>query len=1499
MPTEEKKKRDAKKLHLLAEFAKNNNLLDASVVDYLIADHARKNPAIGPMGPEGKGIMGPPGPEGRQGPPGPQGKTIVGPPGPKGDTVKGPPGPEGRSTVGPRGPEGPASNVPGPMGPPGPQGSPDTPKEIVAKINEAPDHSIDARKIKNLPVMHHETRLPTISFFSRTPDSQSNRNFVLKGDITSSGLTMSSGKVLGRVSAGTGAIEEIPIVGSGAVALVVVLDTSAINGTIAAANSALIQAALNSKGVVRLVGIGSAAVTGTHTVYNHTEIQIEAGLTLQQQTAVPTFVNANWQSNRKAVSGTAISAVGATKDNYIDITWTVASGHGFIADDTVLMKGDTTRRFNGLYRVERVTSTTVVVSIPGYSVAPSGPSGTINIWKADRDIAITGGGIVDCNMQLGSALNNMGCIFNKVRGLKISVPFINSRKYGVYFSNAQDVDIGGYLSEYQNSSCAVQGVGPVWDALFHDAVGRSTDDSFAYVASNAGYTPYDLVDADATKNSDGDLLGIKFQRITFRSCPTRMIQVAGAQGYIVDELEVEDCKDLSGIAKPWMSINGVTQTTTSADTITFGTIRVKNCSAVLAHNSHFFIQYVDGGGGGVNSLATMNIDHLIVDGFTDLGPQYGSVHTGNFMLLGQPGTIKKVSLRNIAWKPDFTGGGVADNYMALVRIDGAAVQRLEIDGVALDPQTSTYTKAPEIVRVNSLNGDGYGAGGITSAVIRNIDWKISNTAANGTLIDYQGAAGAKFLMEDVVTGKPYDFMYATKGVDATFNRITAYDVASYAVRLNGTAQNYYLNFSNCNMGANSNALIDCLTTGMTIYPTYGPGNRWDSYTDVELIDSTAASNTIRLRGRSVPFKVDVQYLATGYIDGTIVYNTNASSGGLGFTGFAYAQGTTWYRMRTLLGTSYTAGSVLYSDGSVITQDNAKLFYDSTNKRLGVGTNSPARTLDVNGYINTSSGLVWSDNTLRLAQSAPNTLYIDSFGTGSTAIQFAYSSSIYSYFQMLSTGELDIYTLGGSSNNICLLPSGKVGVNTNNPSAMLTVYGSGTTSSTNSLQIRNSAAGVLLQVSDGGNIGIGTGSPAKKLDIYAGHINFTTFTPPSSACTAALAGAGAGNVDNEDHVYYVSFVTATGETTWSPASNTITVVNNAVNGKVALTGIPLGATGTTARRIYRTKPPSGNYYSYLLTTINDNTTTTYTDNTADSGLDATARQVNYVNNTTAGTFYIDSVPAIFIGVSSVSLGSNANPLQAGDINTTAVGTGALANNTAINCTALGWRALYNNTSGIYNSGFGVQALYLNTTGQFNTGFGMEALYSITSGQRNVGLGWQAGETSVGGDPVNTSNSVYIGCATAPLNYHDYKCVVIGDGAKGLGSYSTVIADTDNTLTKLHGGIINYSATPTTTAGAGAGTTPTITLTGVQQGGTIQVATGTTPSASAVVVTINLPNTLPNGTVATLTPANAVTAALSGNAQVYVTNTTSTIVINVGSTNLVASTTYKWNYTLIGW
>jgi hypothetical protein len=52
----------------------------------------------------------------------------------------------------------------------------------------------------------------------------------------------------------------------------------------------------------------------------------------------------------------------------------------------------------------------------------------------------------------------------------------------------------------------------------------------------------------------------------------------------------------------------------------------------------------------------------------------------------------------------------------------------------------------------------------------------------------------------------------------------------------------------------------------------------------------------------------------------------------------------------------TSGSVLFSNGTTISQSNSRLFWDNTNNRLGIGTASPSTPIHVNATLTASSAL---------------------------------------------------------------------------------------------------------------------------------------------------------------------------------------------------------------------------------------------------------------------------------------------------------------------------------------------------------------------------------------------------------------------------------------------------------------------------------------------------------------------------------------------------------------
>ncbi len=108
------------------------------------------------------------------------------------------------------------------------------------------------------------------------------------------------------------------------------------------------------------------------------------------------------------------------------------------------------------------------------------------------------------------------------------------------------------------------------------------------------------------------------------------------------------------------------------------------------------------------------------------------------------------------------------------------------------------------------------------------------------------------------------------------------------------------------------------------------------------------------------------------------------------------------------------------------------------------------------------------------------------------------------------------------------------------------------------------------------------------------------TIPTAITSNAPTAGGACTAGN--HFWFVTYVTNGVESRLSPTS----AVQNCTgpNGTVSLTTIPTGPSGTTARKIYRTKAAAlATDTPYLLTTINDNVTTIFSDTLADTSLGA--------------------------------------------------------------------------------------------------------------------------------------------------------------------------------------------------------------------------------------------------------------------------------------------------------
>ncbi len=202
-------------------------------------------------------------------------------------------------------------------------------------------------------------------------------------------------------------------------------------------------------------------------------------------------------------------------------------------------------------------------------------------------------------------------------------------------------------------------------------------------------------------------------------------------------------------------------------------------------------------------------------------------------------------------------------------------------------------------------------------------------------------------------------------------------------------------------------------------------------------------------------------------------------------------------------TAYTAGSVIFSNGTSLTQDNANLYWDNVNKRLGIGTTNPtADKLVINGGIDLSG---------------PN---------GETFITR--------------------HPTGG-------LPYGPLTIRFNN--------GNGANSAGIKLQTANAAAAYtdrlvintdsdtpyMLLNPNGGNVGIGESLPTAVLHLKAGTASTNT-APLKFTSGTLLTTPEAGAIEFLTDKYYATITTGVARKTFAFMEGT-TTNNNASAGNV--------------------------------------------------------------------------------------------------------------------------------------------------------------------------------------------------------------------------------------------------------------------------------------------------------------------------------------------------------------
>jgi hypothetical protein len=221
-------------------------------------------------------------------------------------------------------------------------------------------------------------------------------------------------------------------------------------------------------------------------------------------------------------------------------------------------------------------------------------------------------------------------------------------------------------------------------------------------------------------------------------------------------------------------------------------------------------------------------------------------------------------------------------------------------------------------------------------------------------------------------------------------------------------------------------------------------------------------------------------------------------------------------------TQFTEGNLIFGGGLTPLKTDSKLYYDSVNSRLGVGTNQPTKNLHVSSITNVSLLLnadsdgvsVVSKPEMILSYSGDPKTYI---GLSRTANEYA--SNIYAESFVISQDKLDttsvIQFATQRQSRLTILSNGNIGINTSNPSSRLHVTGTFNVTDTG----RFSSTVESSNVSNGALI-ISGGLGVRRASNFGGRLRVYDNTPSTSVNTGAVIVQGGLSVQGNQNAVNV-------------------------------------------------------------------------------------------------------------------------------------------------------------------------------------------------------------------------------------------------------------------------------------------------------------------------------------------------------------------------------------------
>ena len=130
-------------------------------------------------------------------------------------------------------------------------------------------------------------------------------------------------------------------------------------------------------------------------------------------------------------------------------------------------------------------------------------------------------------------------------------------------------------------------------------------------------------------------------------------------------------------------------------------------------------------------------------------------------------------------------------------------------------------------------------------------------------------------------------------------------------------------------------------------------------------------------------------------------------------------------------TSFTAGSIIFSNGTILTQDNSNLFWDDTNNRLGIGLVTPAVSLHISADPASAGAEILRIESISATEDAALRFRIPAVQSWLMGIDQSDSNKF-----KISSSELG--TAG--HDRLVINTSGNVGIGTMSPSSKLHIEG---------------------------------------------------------------------------------------------------------------------------------------------------------------------------------------------------------------------------------------------------------------------------------------------------------------------------------------------------------------------------------------------------------------------------------------------------------------------------